>query len=56
LRRPTARGISASVRRAVDERPEKLAEPEFRDELVDLLCAYVLGDPGRDGGGGPPVD
>ena len=42
-----ARGISAIVRRAVDERPEKLAEPAFRDELVDLLCAYVLGDPPR---------
>lgn len=41
-----AAGISAIVRRAVDERPEKLGEPAFRDELVDLLRAYVLGEAG----------
>ena len=40
-------GVSAIVRRAVDERPEALALPAFRDELVDLLCAYVLGAAGR---------
>ena len=39
-----ALGLSAIVRRAVDERPEKLAQPAFRDELVDLLRAYVLGE------------
>jgi len=38
-----ARGISAIVRRAVDERPEKLRETAFRDELVDLVLAYVTG-------------
>jgi hypothetical protein len=43
-----ARGISAIVRLAVDERPEKLREPAFRDELVDLVLAYVTG-----GRGGP---
>ena len=36
-----ARGVSAIVRRAVDERPEKLREPAFRDELVDLVLAYA---------------
>jgi len=41
-----ARGISAIVRRAVDERPEKLREPAFRDELVDLVLAYVTGERG----------
>jgi AcrR family transcriptional regulator len=40
-----ARGISAIVRRALDERPEKLAEPAFRDELQDLLRCYVTGSP-----------
>lgn len=38
-----ARGVSAIVRRAVDERPEKLRQPAFRDELVDLVQAYVTG-------------
>ena len=38
-----ARGISAIVRRALDERPEKLDEPAFRDELLDLVHCYVTG-------------
>ena len=37
-----ARGVSAIVRTAVEERPEKLHEPAFRDELCDLLLRYVL--------------
>jgi len=41
-----ARGISAIVRRVVDERPEKLREATFRDELVDLVLAYVTGERG----------
>ena len=36
-----ARGISAVLRLTVEERPEKLYEPGFRDELVDLLLRYV---------------
>ena len=36
-----ARGVSAVLRLALDERPEKLAEAAFRDELVDLLVSYV---------------
>jgi hypothetical protein len=36
-----ARGVSAIVRRALDERPEKLLERAFRDELVDLVVRYV---------------
>ncbi len=42
-----ARGVSAIVRRAVDERPEKLRQPAFRDELVDLVQTYVTGARGR---------
>jgi AcrR family transcriptional regulator len=38
------RGVSAIVRATVDERPEKLDEPEFRQELIDLLVRYVLAD------------
>jgi AcrR family transcriptional regulator len=38
-----ARGVSAIVRRALDERPEKLLERAFRDELVDLVVRYVTG-------------
>jgi AcrR family transcriptional regulator len=41
-----ARGISAIVRRALDERPEKFDEPAFRDELLDLILCYVTGRPG----------
>lgn len=37
-----ARGLSGLVRAALDERPEKLDEPAFRDELVDLLARYAL--------------
>lgn len=40
-----ARGISAIVRRALDERPEKLDEPAFRAELLDLVHCYVAGRP-----------
>jgi AcrR family transcriptional regulator len=36
-----ARGLSAIVRKALEERPEKLYEPAFRDELVDLAVCYV---------------
>jgi AcrR family transcriptional regulator len=39
-----ARGVSGLVRAALDERPEKLDEPAFRDELVDLVACYVLRD------------
>jgi AcrR family transcriptional regulator len=39
-----ARGTSAIVRRAVEERPEKLADPAFRQELLDLLGRYLTGD------------
>ncbi len=44
-RRPilVARGVSAIVRATVDERPEKLEDPAFRHELVDLLVRYVAG-------------
>lgn len=37
-----ARGVSGLVRAALDERPEKLDEPAFREELIDLLACYVL--------------
>jgi AcrR family transcriptional regulator len=36
-----ARGVSAIVRRALEERPEKLSEPAFRQELIDLLTYYL---------------
>jgi AcrR family transcriptional regulator len=36
-----ARGVSAIVRRALEERPEKLSEPSFRQELIDLLECYL---------------
>lgn len=39
-----ARGVSAVVRLALDERPEKLGCPAFRDALVDLLVRYVCRD------------
>jgi AcrR family transcriptional regulator len=39
-----ARGASAIVRRAVEERPEKLAEPAFREELIDLIFCYLTAD------------
>jgi AcrR family transcriptional regulator len=35
-------GISAIVRRALEERPEQLADPAFRGALVDLLLRYVM--------------
>jgi AcrR family transcriptional regulator len=37
------RGVSAILRATVDERPEKLAEPAFRRELIDLMVRYVSG-------------
>jgi AcrR family transcriptional regulator len=37
-------GISAIVRRALDEQPERLAEPAFRAALVDLLLRYLMRD------------
>jgi AcrR family transcriptional regulator len=47
-----ARGISAIVRRALEERPEKLYESAFRQELIDLLACYLMAEratpaPGR---------
>ena len=39
-----ARGLSAIVRRALEERPEKLAEPAFRQELIDLLHCYLTAE------------
>jgi AcrR family transcriptional regulator len=39
-----AAGISAIVRRALDEQPEKLGEPGFRTALVDLTLRYVVRD------------
>jgi AcrR family transcriptional regulator len=37
-----ARGISAIVRRALQERPEKLESPAFREALVELLLRYAV--------------
>jgi AcrR family transcriptional regulator len=37
-----ARGVSAIVRLTLAERPEKLDEPAFRRELVDLMVRYVV--------------
>jgi hypothetical protein len=37
------RGISAIVRLAVDEGPERLERPAFRAELVEMLAAYLTG-------------
>ena len=39
-----ARGISALVRRALEESPERLDDPSFRDALIDLLLRYVVED------------
>jgi AcrR family transcriptional regulator len=39
-----ARGISAIVRRAIEERPAALAEPAFRQELIDLLVSYITAE------------
>jgi AcrR family transcriptional regulator len=39
-----ARGVSAIVRRALEERPEKLSEPSFRRELIDLLDCYLTAE------------
>ena len=39
-----ARGTSAIVRRALEERPEKLSDPAFRAELLDLLERYLVGE------------
>jgi AcrR family transcriptional regulator len=37
-----ARGVSGLVRTALDECPEKLDDPAFREELVDLLACYAM--------------
>lgn len=39
-----ARGISAIVRRALEERPEKLSDSAFRQELIDLLGCYLMAE------------
>jgi AcrR family transcriptional regulator len=39
-----ARGISALVRRALDESPDRLYDPAFREALLDLLLRYVVED------------
>lgn len=39
-----ARGISALVRRALDECPERLYDPAFRASLLELLLRYVVED------------
>jgi AcrR family transcriptional regulator len=39
-----ARGTSAIVRRALEERPEALSEPAFRRELLDLLLRYLTAE------------
>jgi AcrR family transcriptional regulator len=39
-----ARGTSAVVRRALEERPEALADPAFRRELLDLLLCYLTAE------------
>ena len=39
-------GISALVRRALDERPEQLEAPAFRDSLLDLVLHHLLRDAG----------
>ena len=39
-----ARGISGVVRRAVEECPEKLFEPAFRQELIDLAVFYATAE------------
>jgi AcrR family transcriptional regulator len=40
-----SRGSSAIVRIAVEERPEKLGDPSFRDELVEMLTRYLIAGP-----------
>jgi hypothetical protein len=39
-----ARGLSSLVRRALEERPELLVEPGFRQELVDLAVCYATAE------------
>ncbi|MEZ4278891.1 MAG: hypothetical protein R3F21_04630 [Myxococcota bacterium] len=41
-----SRGISAIVRTTVEERPEKLEEPAFREALVEMVTRYLCLDPG----------
>jgi hypothetical protein len=38
------RGISAIVRLAVEERPEKLEAPAFRSELIDMMVCYLTAE------------
>ncbi|MGH0028780.1 MAG: TetR/AcrR family transcriptional regulator [Myxococcota bacterium] len=40
-----ARGISAILRVTVEDRPEKLYQDSFRQELLDLVVRYVATDP-----------
>jgi AcrR family transcriptional regulator len=35
------RGVPAILRSTIDERPEKLDDPRFREEIVDMLVAYL---------------
>jgi AcrR family transcriptional regulator len=44
------RGLSAIVRTAVEERPEKLGQPGFRNELIELASRYLLIEGGDDFG------
>jgi len=36
-----ARGVSALLRFTLDEEPERLNQPEFRDAIVDMLIRYL---------------
>jgi hypothetical protein len=38
------RGISAIVRLALEERPEKLEAPAFRSELIDMMVCYLTAE------------
>lgn len=38
------RGVSAIVRLAVEEDPDRLARPAFRAELIEMLAAYLTAD------------
>lgn len=37
------RGVSAIVRTAVEEEPDRLGRPAFRAELIEMLAAYLTG-------------
>jgi len=40
-----SRGMSALIRKAVEERPHKLAQPSFRAALVEIAARYLLDEP-----------